>query len=357
MSSIILQRGQLARFFSLLVFAFPSILWGQPAVLPNQQADTKILEPGSVTTREIAGGQLHRYQIVLTQGQLANVVVKQLGIDVALRVIAPDGVTVAESSSESSPDGIEVASLAAESTGTHTIEIFPIAVKSVNSSYSIELSNLRPATPDERELYKAFKDHYRARKFEAAGNAVEALDAARSALEVRERILGPMHKDVAYSMLLAGSVHITKNDVGQAEPIIRRALDLIEKSIGAESSAYADGLFALSRALFNKGDFKSAETLQLQALSIREKAAGPISITVASTYNLLGLTYRAQTDFTKAEQAFRKGLEICGKTVGDDHIETFMILNNLGLMYNSAGDYLNAETSLSRSVSISEKLF
>jgi len=356
MDSNILPRSQLARFFALLVFASPCIVWGQSA-LPNQEGGTKILEPGKLTTREIAGGQLHRYQILLTQGQLANVVVKQLGIDLGLRLIAADGVTIAEASSDSSGEGIESASLAAESTGTHLIEIFPVAAKSGSSSYSIELSNLRPATPDEKELFKAFKDYYRARRLDAAGKAAEALDAAKASLEIRERILGPTNKDVAYSLLLVGSAYITRNDIARAEPVIRRALDLIEKSIGAESLAYGDGTYALSRVVFSRGDFKSAETLLLQALRIREKTAGPFSIPVAETHNLLGLTYRALTDFARAEQSFRKGLEICEKTVGDDHIETFRILNNLGLMYNSAGDYISAEIALLRSVQIGEKLF
>ncbi len=356
MGTIILLNRQLARFFAVLVFASPCIVWGQSA-LTNPEIDTKVLAPGTRTTREIAGGQLHRYEIVLTQDQLAKVVVKQLGIDVGLRVIGPDGVTVAEASFDSSREGTEAATMAAESTGPHSLEIFPIAVKSGSGSYSIELSDLRPATSNEKELYKAFKDYFRARKLDAAGNAAEGLYAAKSSLEIRERILGPLDKDVAYSLLVVGSIYITQNDIAQAEPTIRRALDLIEKSIGAGSTAYADGAYALSRAVFNRGDFKAAETLLLQALRIREKTAGPISMPVATTLNLLGLTYRALTDFTKAEQAFRKGMEICEKTVGDDHTETFRMLNNLGLTYYGAGDYLNAGTALSRSVQIGEKLF
>ncbi len=52
---------------------------------------TQTLELGKPVEREIAGGQSHTYQIKLTAGQLAHVVVEQKGIDLTAVLVGPDG--------------------------------------------------------------------------------------------------------------------------------------------------------------------------------------------------------------------------------------------------------------------------
>jgi CHAT domain-containing protein/tetratricopeptide (TPR) repeat protein len=317
-----------------------------------------ILGAGSIHNREISGSRSHRYQLVLTEGQFANVIVKQLGIDVTLRLMGSDGSIVAEVDSHNSTDGSESISIATKPAGTYLIDVFPTLRKAEQGSYSITLSDLRPAQPNEALQFEALLQHYESiRLLLSGGQNDRALELAKASLETRERILGAENQFVAESLVALGRIYTSKNNIVQAETHITRALELLGKTTGKETSSYADGLFALGKAVSGRGDTKAAETYMRQALSILEKLPGKGGLRTAIVLSNLGLLYRALTDFRQGELVFRRALEICENTVGEDHLETANVLNNLGLMYNAAGDYPNAEKEMLRSLAIIERLF
>jgi hypothetical protein len=55
------------------------------------------LEVGQLILRELKGGQSHSYEISIAAGQYAHVVVDQKGIDVVVKLFAPDGKLITES--------------------------------------------------------------------------------------------------------------------------------------------------------------------------------------------------------------------------------------------------------------------
>src|ERR1043166_4866966 len=57
----------------------------------QQPADVRSLEVGQLITRELSPGQSHSYQVSLAAGQYAHVLVEQKGIDVVVKLFAPDG--------------------------------------------------------------------------------------------------------------------------------------------------------------------------------------------------------------------------------------------------------------------------
>ena len=54
-------------------------------------ARTIVLAPGEIATERLAGGETHAYIFQLENNQLADLVVDQRGIDVAVTLYAPDG--------------------------------------------------------------------------------------------------------------------------------------------------------------------------------------------------------------------------------------------------------------------------
>src|SRR5262245_36263841 len=58
------------------------------ATTANQEEIT-ILEPGKLIERELAGGQKHKYQIPLSEGQYMKVEVREKGIGVSVSVQRP----------------------------------------------------------------------------------------------------------------------------------------------------------------------------------------------------------------------------------------------------------------------------
>ena len=62
----------------------------------QQAAEVRSLEVGPLSLRELKGGQSHTYEISIAAGQYANVVVDQEGIDVVVKLFAPDGKLITE---------------------------------------------------------------------------------------------------------------------------------------------------------------------------------------------------------------------------------------------------------------------
>src|SRR5262245_22888849 len=79
----------------------------------NEQVTTR-LEVGNVIERELAGGQKHVYQIALTGGQYAGLIIEHRGIDVVARLLRPDGKLMAEFDDELRSQGQERPELVGE---------------------------------------------------------------------------------------------------------------------------------------------------------------------------------------------------------------------------------------------------
>ena len=59
---------------------------------PTQsQNDGELLEEGKPIEREISGGQTHFYKLSVAAGQYARVIIDQRGIDVVVKLFAPNG--------------------------------------------------------------------------------------------------------------------------------------------------------------------------------------------------------------------------------------------------------------------------
>src|SRR5262249_53427429 len=69
--------------------------------------EVRKLEAGKPIERELKGGEAHTYEIALATGQYLDVVVEQKGIDVVVRVIAPDGKPLKEVDSPNGTEGPE----------------------------------------------------------------------------------------------------------------------------------------------------------------------------------------------------------------------------------------------------------
>jgi hypothetical protein len=110
-----------------------------------------VMQIGTSVERTMGPGEVHRFAIPLRQGDFAEVVVDQHGIDVIVRVIAPGGATVGEFDSPNGAQGPENVGVAAVTAGTYSIEVLPFnQVSGVSPGrYEIRLVTVRPATSAE----------------------------------------------------------------------------------------------------------------------------------------------------------------------------------------------------------------
>ena len=90
------------------------------------QVEAQRLEQHKPVEREVKAGETHAYTIALEAGQFLGAAVNQRGIDVIVRVFAPDGSKIAEIDSPNGTQGDEPIALEAKTAGTYRIEVSPL---------------------------------------------------------------------------------------------------------------------------------------------------------------------------------------------------------------------------------------
>ena len=95
-------------------------LSGEPA---GAQETPALLESGRAVERNLAGGESHLYQILLSTDQFLCVSAEQRGVDLTIRIFAGDGQKLIEMDTLNSTQGPEVAAILAPQNGLYRIEI------------------------------------------------------------------------------------------------------------------------------------------------------------------------------------------------------------------------------------------
>src|SRR5258708_5867126 len=104
------------------------------------------LQPGQSIERQLAGGQRHIYQIALGEDQYARVTVQQRGVDVAVRLLAPDGKQLANVDSARGLQEEETVELVAEAAGGYRLSVETSKANAQAGGYAIRFADLRQAT-------------------------------------------------------------------------------------------------------------------------------------------------------------------------------------------------------------------
>jgi tetratricopeptide (TPR) repeat protein len=129
------------------------------------------------------------------------------------------------------------------------------------------------------------------------------------------------------------------NRPAEAETLFKRALAIKEKALGPEHKDVAEALFKLAELYRAQGRYADAEPLYTRALAIGEKALGPDDLTLAVGLNGLGLLYHTQGRYAEAEPLYKRALSIRERSLGPDHLEVGLALNNLAELYRLQGRY------------------
>jgi CHAT domain-containing protein/Tfp pilus assembly protein PilF len=377
---------------------FCLVLFLASITAPAQEGQTaQKLEPDKPIEEALAGGQSHSYRFTLADGQYANLVVDQRGIDIAVKTFGPDGRQIIERDSESRAQGQESVALVAKETGGYRVEVRAKMKGAAAGRYQIRFAELRAATDRDRTLFEADEFYYQATELSRAGKLAEAQKLDEQALTLREKNLGPEHPDVAQSISLLANLYRNLGDFAKAGQLHHRALEIREKVFGPEHPLVAAALQNIALVYHLEGNYEKAEPLYQRAFVIRqkalspdhpeiaeslnglanlhgdqgdnlkavpfyqralviwEKAFGPDDHSVSRALNNLAITYQYLGEYLKAEPFYQRSLEIKVKTLGPDHLDVAQSLNNFANFYNDKGDYVKAESMHKRALEIREK--
>lgn len=190
------------------------------------------------------------------------------------------------------------------------------------------------------------------RAFERQSEMERALEAYRSAMEIREAAwTGSL--SVAESKDLLGSAESARGELDAAETLWRQALDLREK-LAPQSLALAESLNKLGVVASVRGDLAGAQTYYRRAFEIRTRLA-PNSLDMAESFDSMGNVSGVRGDLEEADVYFRRAFHIREK-LAPDSLVLAESLNNLGKVAWRRSDLDGADDYFLRAFQVREKL-
>lgn len=109
------------------------------------ETEVPLLEPGKPVERELKASETHAYKITLAAGQFLSAAAYQRGIDVVVRVFAPDGSRITEIDSPNGSQGDEPVALEARAAGTYRIEVSSLEKDAQPGRYEIRIIEILSA--------------------------------------------------------------------------------------------------------------------------------------------------------------------------------------------------------------------
>ncbi|MBX7221615.1 MAG: CHAT domain-containing protein [Blastocatellia bacterium] len=339
--------SSLLSFFSVADFSQPI----HPSPFVQSISEVTIGKP---VERELAGGQTHSYRLDLAANQFLALEVEQRGIDVTLRLLDPNRKSIKEVNSQKRKRLTEKLRCFTEAAGVWTVEVLSAKPDAEPGKYEIRLLELRAPTDRDRKLEQAQALFEESAKIRGT-QSLKAMELAKNALELRERLVGPDHPEVAATLNLLAVLAQNQGDFAGAEMYYQRSLAIREKVLGSKDYETGQSLNNLGIFYWEKTDYARAEPLFQQALAIYEAALGADDVLVASVLNNLGLMYTNKGDFEKAEPILQRAVALWEKATGPAQGNTAFALNNLSELYQARKEFAQAEAALQWAVSIWEK--
>jgi tetratricopeptide (TPR) repeat protein len=152
------------------------------------------------------------------------------------------------------------------------------------------------------------------------GQLERAESMHRRALEIRKRIFGNKHADVANSMRRLGHVLWRAGKLGEAETMATNAVAMQRELFGNEHLELAMSLNDLSAILNTKGKRADAETVLREALAMQRKLLrGQPSLDLVETLGNLGAVTSSQPNTEEREAMSRERLQIQTQILTENH--------------------------------------
>jgi tetratricopeptide (TPR) repeat protein len=249
------------------------------------------LAPGKAIERELAGGESHLYQLALSAGEYAGLVVEQRGIDVAVQVLDTAGRVSIEFDSESRKHGREVVGLVADTPVNFQLRIQARYPKDDAAQYTIRVAELRPATERDRSGFEAHRLGTQAQQLDDAGRYDDAVSVVQRAIAVSEQAFGPGDAYIGSLLTRLGSLKRKRADYAGAEEAYLRAIAVSESALGREDPQTAIALRLLGMLYVYTNDYARAEPLLNAQLAILEKTLGPEDPNLITSLSYLSFLY------------------------------------------------------------------
>lgn len=341
---------------SILMLASGWRVDGQAAGSAGKQ-ELPALELNQPVERQLAGGETHRYRLMLSAGQYIKVEAFQYWISVELRLFDPAGQLLQAVKLHSDEGQTEVLSALAERAGDFRLEVKANQASASRSHYTIKLVRQQLATGQERQLVTADRMQVEAFALSQQGKGEEAVQLSAKAIAVYEQVYGAQQPELAEQLRLLSVLQASKGDYAAVEVLHKRVLALREQALGHEGLEVAESLRDLAEVYYANGQIVQAKALYTESLRVREKLLPMDDLRIAQAANNLGNSHRRLGEFAPAEQLLRRGLTMQERVLEPEHSARLKSMNDLAARYATQGDFGRAEPLFTRVAEVSEKFF
>ncbi len=312
------------------------------------------LSAGTSAEFAISGGERRLFSVHLDEKQLLRLIVTQLGVDVVVRVLKPDGSVAADYDSDPRSTGDEIVETTSAEAREYILSVEP-RQRNTSGKFALKVAEIRPATPAELSMDETRRMLTEANRLWRASEYAAALPLAERALAMRSEAFGEFDFEVSQAVFTVANIYSDNGGWAKSEELYRRTIAIREKVRGPDDislSAVLNNFGALYNA---EGEYEKAEPLFERSLSIREKWLEPDHLLIASVLVNLGNISRNRGDSAKAAARYTRALAIREKALGPDTAEVALLLNNLGNLYD--GQPEKAERYYLRALEIRRRVY
>jgi CHAT domain-containing protein len=291
-----------------------------------------LLEPNKPIEKALAGGQAHSYRAAIGQGQVLRVIADQLGVDVTIKILSPDGKLLADVNLIADTKDKEIAVWAAEAAGEYRIEL-SASEKSGRGRYHLTLEAPRAATEQDHSRVAAQQNFMEAeRLFDPSKPAAlrQSLVKYEAALPLWRSAGDPRLE--ALTLYNIGDLHQRLNEPAKAVEPLSQAIRIYRDN--NDLSAVAASLNLLGIVYRNLGDRQRALEHLNQALPLRRAAGDRTGEAV--TLNTIATIHGELGERRKALDSYHQILPIRREV--KDRTGEATTLNNIGSTYLGLGE-------------------
>ncbi|MEW6735246.1 MAG: CHAT domain-containing protein [Acidobacteriota bacterium] len=341
----------LVMFISMVTKADQS----SPSVQGGAYSSTEpiVLEQGKTIKRELAGGEVHSYEIKLTAGQFLHIIVEQKGIDVEAVLFGVDGKQIIQVDSPNGTQGSEPILFIAEATGNYLLEVHSLVKTAFPGRYEIKILDLRTAISEDMDRItgcRIFAEGALIRRRGTVEAFVKAIEKYKEAIQFFQA--SNDHSREAATLHSIGTVYSALGEKQKALDYLSQSL-LLKKAIG-DRAGEAATLNNIGLVYDTLGEKQKALDYYNQTLLLENAVNNRAGEAVA--LNNIGRIYDMLGEKQKALDYLSQSL-LLKKAIGDHAGEATTLLN-ISKIYYSLGekqralDYCNQILPIVRAIGV-----
>jgi len=191
--------------------------------------------------------------------------------------------------------------------------------------------------------------------YQKLGNFSRADSLLRAALDKRRAQFGPVHPDVAKSLVALGGLRIEQAKFEEAERLIRDGLDMARRTLPPNHPDIANAAVALGNALQERGAYDKAIPVLQEAVRLNSRPGALPDL--ASSLNALADVEFYAGHYDSADSLNHRVLSMYRQLYGDRHPRIADILLNLAAIQLQTGNLAGAEQLDRQALAITQAFF